>query len=81
MYDTLRYNYEPKLVNDWYDYSIVVARAAVSEDAVSLLFFKHLVAIHGYTTPEQLLADCKKDRERMKNIPTFQSSKQKRKHS
>jgi len=62
MYDILRYNYEPKFVNDWYDYSMV------SEEAISLLFFKHLVTIHGYTTPEQLLADRKKDRERMKNI-------------
>ena len=57
MYDILRYKYEPKFVKDWYDYSMV------SEEAVSLLFFKHLVATHGYTTPEQLLADHKKERE------------------
>ena len=57
MYDILYHWYAPKLVNDWYDYMMV------SEDAVSLLFFKHLVTIHGYTTPEQLIADYKKERE------------------
>ena len=57
MYDILYRWYTPKLVNDWYDYSMV------SEDVVTLRFFKHLVDIHWYTTPEQLLADHKRERE------------------
>lgn len=73
MYDILRYKYEPKFVNDWYDYSMV------SEDAVSLLFFKHLVAVHGYTTPEQLLADHKKEREENEkriNTPEYKAKEE-----
>ena len=57
MYDILYHWYTPKLVKDWYDYSIV------SEDVVTIRFFKHLVDTHGYTTSEQLLADHKKERE------------------
>ena len=57
MYDILYHWYAPKLVKDWYDYSMV------SEDVVTIQFFKHLVDTHGYTTPEQLLADHKRERE------------------
>ena len=57
MYDTLDYWYTPKLVKDWYDYSMV------SEDVITIQFFKHPVDTHGYTTPEQLLADHKRERE------------------
>lgn len=73
MYDILRYKYEPKFVNDWYDYSMV------SEEAVSLLFFKHLVAIHWYTTPEQLLEDHKKEREENEkriNTPEYKAKEE-----
>ena len=73
MYDILRYKYEPKFVKDWYDYSMV------SEDAISLLFFKHLVTIHGYTTPEQLLADHKKERaenEKRINTPEYKAKEE-----
>ena len=73
MYDILRYNYEPKLVKDWCDYSMV------SEEAVSLIFFKHLVAIHGYTTPEQLLEDHKKEREENEkriNTPEYKAKEE-----
>lgn len=73
MYDILRYKYEPKLVKDWCDYSMV------SEEAVSLIFFKHLVAIHGYTTPEQLLEDHKKEREENEkriNTPEYKAKEE-----
>ena len=73
MYDILQYKYEPKLVKDWYDYSMV------SEEAVSLIFFKHLVAIHWYTTPEQLLEDHKKERaenEKRINTPEYKAKEE-----
>ena len=73
MYDILRYKYEPKLVKDWCDYSMV------SEEAVSLIFFKHLVAIHWYTTPEQLLEDHKKERaenEKRINTPEYKAKEE-----
>ena len=73
MYDILRYKYEPKLVKDWCDYSMV------SEEAVSLIFFKHLVAIHWYTTPEQLLEDHKKEREENEkriNTPEYKAKEE-----
>ena len=57
MYDILYHWYAPKLVKDWYDYSMV------SEDVITIQFFKHLVDTHGYTTPEQLFEDYKKERE------------------
>ena len=73
MYDILRYKYDPKFVNDWYDYSMV------SEDAVSLHFFKHLVDTHWYTTPEQLLVDYKKSREENEkriNTPEYKAKEE-----
>lgn len=57
MYDILYYWYDPKLVKDWYDYVMV------SDEIIGIRFFKHLVDTHWYTTPEQLLADHKKERE------------------
>ena len=57
MYDILYYWYAPKLVKDWYDYMMV------SDEIIGIRFFKHLVDTHGYTTPDQLIADYKKSRE------------------
>lgn len=57
MYEILGYWYPTKLVKDWYDYVMV------SDEVVTVRFFKHLVDTHGYTTPEQLLTDYKKERE------------------
>ena len=55
MYDILYHWYAPKLVKDWYDYMMV------SNEIIGIRYFKHLVDTHGYTTPEQLLADYKKE--------------------
>ena len=35
----------------------------VSDEIIGIRYFKHLVDTHGYTTPEQLLADHKRERE------------------
>ena len=57
MYDILYRWYTPKLVKDWYDYMMV------SDEIIGIRYFKHLVDTHGYTTPEQLFEDYKKERE------------------
>jgi len=57
MYDILYHWYAPKLVKDWYDYMMV------SDEIIGIRYFKHLVDTHGYTTPEQLFEDYKKERE------------------
>ena len=69
MYDILYHWYAPKLVKDWYDYSMV------SEDVITIQFFKHLVDTHGYTTPEQLFEDYKKERERI-NSPEYKAKEE-----
>lgn len=55
MYDILYRWYTPKLVKDWYDYVMG------SNEIIGIRYFKHLVDTHWYTTPEQLLADYKKE--------------------
>ena len=73
MYDILYHWYAPKLVKDWYDYSMV------SEDVITIQFFKHLVDTHGYTTPEQLFEDYKKEREENEkriNSPEFKEQEE-----
>ena len=73
MYDILRYKYEPKFVKDWYDYMMV------SDEIIGIRYFKHLVAIHWYTTPEQLLADHKKEREENEkriNTPEYKAKEE-----
>jgi len=60
-------------VKDWYDYSMI------AEEYVTLRFFKHLVDTHGYTTPEQLLEDYKKDHEENEkriNSPEFKKQEE-----
>ena len=57
MYDILYRWYAPKLVKDWYDYMMV------ADEIIGIRYFKHLVDTHGYTTPEQLMEDYKKERE------------------
>ena len=44
-------------MKDWYDYMMV------SDEIIGIRYFKHLVDTHGYTTPEQLFEDYKKERE------------------
>jgi len=73
MYDILYRWYAPKLVKDWYDYMMV------ADEIIGIRYFKHLVAIHGYTTPEQLLADHKKERaenEKRINSPEFKKQEE-----
>lgn len=73
MYEILEYWYAPKLVKDWYDYSMIV------EEYVTLRFFKHLVDTHGYTTAEQLEEDYKKEREENEkriNTPEFKAKEE-----
>ena len=69
MYDILYRWYAPKLVKDWYDYMMV------SEDIITIRYFKHLVDTHWYTTPEQLMEDYKKERERI-NSPEYKAKEE-----
>ena len=69
MYDILYHWYAPKLVKDWYDYSMV------SDEIIGIRYFKHLVDTHGYTTPEQLFEDYKKERERI-NSPEYKAKEE-----
>ena len=69
MYEILDYWYAPKLVKDWYDYMMV------SDEIIGIRFFKHLVDTHWYTTPEQLIADHKKERERI-NSPEYKAKEE-----
>ena len=69
MYDILYHWYAPKLVKDWYDYMMV------SDEIIGIRYFKHLVDTHGYTTPEQLFEDYKKERERI-NSPEYKAKEE-----
>jgi hypothetical protein len=49
----------------------------VSNEIIGIRYFKHLVAVHGYTTAEQLLEDHKKERaenEKRINSPEFKKA-------
>jgi len=73
MYEVLKDWHTPTLVKDWYDYMMV------SDEIIGIRYFKHLVAIHGYTTPEQLLADHKKEREENEkriNTPEYKAKEE-----
>ena len=73
MYDILKYWYSPKLVEDWYDYMMV------SDEIIGISYFQHLVDTHGYTTPEQLIEDYKKEREENEkriNTPEFKAQEE-----
>ena len=60
-------------MKDWYDYMMV------SDEIIGIRYFKHLVAVHGYTTPEQLLEDHKKERaenEKRINSPEYKAKEE-----
>ena len=47
----------------------------VSDEIIGIRYFKHLVDTHGYTTPEQLFEDYKKERERI-NSPEYKAKEE-----